>query len=176
MNMPNGTTTTRAYDAVGRLSEIKHTAPDGNILFSETSRYDDRNRRIARQHADGSADRFAYDPAGQVIAAAYGQPQGEGLAKSPPNEPGVAANFVPVSTPQAPNFKPSQTFDYDLLGTALHSQTEPTLPSTRPIKLTSIPPLPLEPPSSSRNSIHLATFLTTTTTLTAGTATSTFSA
>ena len=101
LSMPNGTTTTRTYDSVGRLSEIKHTAPDGSILFSETSRYDDRNRRTARQHADGSADLFAYDPAGQVTAAAYGE----------------AANSTTKNEERrTPNFKPSQSFAYDPSG------------------------------------------------------------
>jgi RHS repeat-associated protein len=104
LSMPNGTTTTRTYDPVGRLSEIQHTAPDGSILFSEASRYDDRNRRTARVHGGGSADLFAYDPAGQVTAAAYGQ-SGAAVQADRDNP-----------KPETWNLEPNQIFAYDPAG------------------------------------------------------------
>jgi RHS repeat-associated protein len=112
LSMPNGTTTLRTYDQVGRLIEIKHTAPDGSILFSEASRYDNRNRRTARQHADGSADLFAYDPAGQVTAAAYGQAQSGAAVPAASPTTGAAAN----AQLETLNFKPNETFSYDPAG------------------------------------------------------------
>jgi RHS repeat-associated protein len=116
LQLPNGTATHKTYDSVGRLSEIRHVAPDKTVLFSETSRYDDRNRRTARLHEDSTTDLFAYDPSGQVTAAAYAQAhQGEGLAKSSPTN-GAAANSTPSSKLQAPSFAPSETFAYDPAG------------------------------------------------------------
>lgn len=107
LTLPNGTVTTKAYDAVGRLSEIKHVDPAGNTLFSETSRYDLKSRRTARVQADGSADLFAYDPAGQVTAAVYGQ---------------AGSTAVPDNLkPQTLNFEPSQTFEYDPAGNRLEA-------------------------------------------------------
>ena len=70
---PNGTKTLKTYDKVGRLDKVLHMNPGGTALWSETSRYDQRDRRTARIHHDGKADLFTYDPAGQVTAAAYGQ-------------------------------------------------------------------------------------------------------
>ena len=72
IDLPNGAKTTKTYDPVGRLETIAHFDKDGKTLESETSRYALRNRRTARIKADGSTDLFAYDPAGQVTAAAYG--------------------------------------------------------------------------------------------------------
>jgi RHS repeat-associated protein len=69
----NGTKTVKTYDNVGRLDKVLHMNPGGTALWSETSRYDHRDRRTARIHHDGKADLFSYDPAGQVTAAAYGQ-------------------------------------------------------------------------------------------------------
>ena len=91
---------------------IAHHASEGTLLASETSHYDQRDRRTARIAADNTADLFAYDPAGQVIAAAYAQAQGS--ARVPP------VNATPA--PQAPNtpapdsFAPQQTFAYDPAG------------------------------------------------------------
>ena len=69
----NGTKTVKTYDSVGRLDKVLHMSLGGTALWSETSRYDQRDRRTARIHHDGKADLFTYDPAGQVTAAAYGQ-------------------------------------------------------------------------------------------------------
>ncbi len=69
----NGTKTVKTYDSVGRLDKVLHMSRGGTALWSETSRYDQRDRRTARIHHDGKADLFSYDPAGQVTAAAYGQ-------------------------------------------------------------------------------------------------------
>jgi YD repeat-containing protein len=115
LTMGNGLKTLRTYDGVGRLEKIAHISPSGTELFSEKSEYDQRDRRTARVHHDGKADLFTYDPAGQLIAAAYAQ----------------AANNMPAS-PQNPNsqskpaqgqdhavgipFKPNQTFAYDPAG------------------------------------------------------------
>jgi RHS repeat-associated protein len=116
LSMPNGTVTHRSYDSVGRLLEIKHTAPENTVLFSETSRYDLRNRRTARQHADGNTDLFAYDPVGQVTAAAYGQANVASASAEPSND-GATANSPTLSpSPSALSFKPSQTFEYDPAG------------------------------------------------------------
>lgn len=122
LHLANGLTTTKNYDAVGRLQTIAHLSPDGTVLASETSRYDQRDRRTAKVAADGTADLFAYDPAGQVIAAAYAQAQS-------------SAGVPPVSAPQAPqppatpatengqpktentlSFTPQQSFQYDPAG------------------------------------------------------------
>lgn len=40
---PNGVTTTRDYDEVGRLAKISHTDPNGKVLESEASTYDQRD-------------------------------------------------------------------------------------------------------------------------------------
>ncbi|MCB1225108.1 MAG: hypothetical protein KDK99_04790, partial [Verrucomicrobiales bacterium] len=81
---------------MGRLSKIAHLPPDGEVLESEESLYDQRDRRTARIKADGSADLFRYDPAGQVTAAAYGQAGGSGTnseTDTPVRNPnGAAAN------------------------------------------------------------------------------------
>lgn len=108
--------TTKTYVEVVRLSEIKHVDPAGKVLFSEASRYDQRNRRTARVQADGSADLFAYDPAGQVTAAAYGQAS----SATVPVAPEKTENSEPrtVNAP-VPNFQPSQTFAYDAAGNRL---------------------------------------------------------
>ena len=120
LTLPNGTTTHKTYDEVGRLSEIKHLTPENTVLFSEASHYDQRDRRTARQHADGSADLFAYDPVGQVIAAAYGEAADKvASALAEPSKPSSAANSTPSTTPQATSFKPSQTFEYDSAGNRL---------------------------------------------------------
>jgi RHS repeat-associated protein len=130
LSLPNGTTTHRTYDSVGRLSEIKHLDATGAVMFSETSRYDDRNRRTARAHADGNTDLFAYDPAGQVTAAAYAQAgrgddsspkqPGKGDASSPLQTTGAAANPTENREPRTANqplsFTPSETFAYDPAG------------------------------------------------------------
>jgi RHS repeat-associated protein len=102
----------KTYDQVGRLSEIRHTAPDKTVLFSETSRYDDRNRRTARLHEDGSTDLFAYDPAGQVTAAAYGQAQSGAAVRAASPTTGAAAS----AQLETLNFKPNETFSYDPAG------------------------------------------------------------
>jgi RHS repeat-associated protein len=110
--MPNGTVTYKSYDAVGRLMEIRHVAPDKTVLFSETSRYDNRNRRTARIHEDGTTDLFAYDPAGQVTAAAYGQAQSVAAVPAAPK----TENSEPITANASASFKPSQTFAYDPAG------------------------------------------------------------
>lgn len=115
LSLPNGVVTLRNYDAVGRLSEIKHLTPAGDVLYSEASLYDKRSRRTARVQADGSADLFAYDPAGQITAAAYGQTHGT----TPPVS--VAAPLKPEAGSPALNFRPSQTFVYDPAGNRLES-------------------------------------------------------
>ena len=106
LTLANGVKTVKTYDAVGRLEKVMHLTPGGTELWSETSRYDQRDRRTARIHGE-TADLFAYDPAGQVIAAAYQQ----------------AATTVPAA-PANPNeskadgksFEAQQTFDYDPAG------------------------------------------------------------
>ncbi len=106
LTLANGVKTVKTYDAVGRLEKVMHLTPGGTELWSETSRYDQRDRRTARIHGE-TADLFAYDPAGQVIAAAYQQ----------------AATTVPAA-PANPNeskadgksFEAQQTFNYDPAG------------------------------------------------------------
>ena len=105
--LPNGAKTTKTYDEAGRLQTIAHLDKDGKVLESETSRYDLRNRRTARTKADGSTDLFAYDPAGQVTAAAYAQSQ--------PKD-----NATPKAS-DALGFEPTQTFRYDPAGNRLES-------------------------------------------------------
>lgn len=115
LEFPNGTVTHKTYDAIGRLSEIKHLDPAQKTLFSETSRYDNRDRRTARLHEDGKTDLFAYDPAGQVTAAAYGAAKESGTGLQPVSNPtGAATNASPDSPTK--NFTPSQTFAYDSAG------------------------------------------------------------
>jgi RHS repeat-associated protein len=99
----------------------KHADPAGKVLFSETSRYDLKNRRTVRVQADGSADLFAYDPAGQITAAAYGQAAQSGTGLQPvPSNAGAAANSATAnSEPGTANFTPSQTFAYDAAGNRL---------------------------------------------------------
>jgi RHS repeat-associated protein len=112
--------------------------PGGTERWSETSRYDERDRRTARIFHDGKADVFAYDPAGQVIAAAYGQ---------------AAAMVASASVESGPeNGKPNtdklpwhQTYQYDPAGNRTQftdsgsprtegvspsAESEPTLDST----------------------------------------------
>jgi RHS repeat-associated protein len=102
---PNGTKTLKTYDKVGRLDKVLHMNPGGTALWSETSRYDQRDRRTARIHHDGKADLFTYDPAGQVTAAAYGQ-----SALILPQDP--KADSVPPSA----TTRWDQTFAYDPAG------------------------------------------------------------
>lgn len=161
LTMGNGLITTKTYDKAGRLTRIEHAkpkvgqasglpenkntnatgtvAPPSEILWSETLRYDDRDRRTARIHQDGTADLFAYDPAGQVTAAAYGQastvaitaprdepqtnPSSKAGDSSRPNDVKneattklASAIASPSSTPHAPSFQPQQTFAYDPAG------------------------------------------------------------
>jgi YD repeat-containing protein len=52
---PNGVTTTRDYDEVGRLAKIAHLDPSGKVLESEASTYD--QRAIWSRSAD-----FGHDP------------------------------------------------------------------------------------------------------------------
>jgi YD repeat-containing protein len=40
---PNGVTSTRDYDEVGRLAKIAHIDPSGKVLESEASTYDQRD-------------------------------------------------------------------------------------------------------------------------------------
>ncbi|MBL9144940.1 MAG: RHS repeat-associated core domain-containing protein [Verrucomicrobiaceae bacterium] len=111
----NGVKTVKIYDAAGRLEKISHLSPGGTELFSETSRYDNRDRRTARLKGDGTADLFAYDPAGQVIAAAYQQ----AFDQSKPLQLLVNPNAAPkVSSnqDQASSIQPQQTFAYDPAG------------------------------------------------------------
>ncbi|MCX6854896.1 MAG: hypothetical protein NTV80_08315 [Verrucomicrobia bacterium] len=115
INLPNGAKTTKTYDAVGRLETIAHFDKDGKTLESETSRYDLRNRRTSRVHADASTDLFAYDPAGQVTAAAYGAAKESGTGLQPVSTPAGAATNVSSDSPTS-NFTPTQTFAYDQAG------------------------------------------------------------
>ncbi len=127
VKFPNGVATRKNYDAAGRLAEISHVAKDGTILFVEASHYDQRDRRTARVKGDGTADLFAYDPAGQVIAAAYGRagvPPATSPAGVPPaatqNPNATSAGGTPAGqtaggTPVLP-FAPQQTFSYDPAG------------------------------------------------------------
>lgn len=119
----NGVKTVKIYDAAGRLEKISHLSPGGTELFSETSRYDQRDRRTARLKGDGTADLFAYDPAGQVIAAAYGQALEKGSAGVPPASGAVPApqDIREAKSPSgtqnpASSFTPQQTFAYDPAG------------------------------------------------------------
>ncbi|MBX7208071.1 MAG: hypothetical protein K1X78_07165 [Verrucomicrobiaceae bacterium] len=132
LTLANGVVTTRTHDAAGRLAEIKHTDANGKILESEASRYDARDRRTARIRGDGTADLFSYDPAGQVVAAAYGQASSD--AGTPARNPNGATqsgtentnnNPSPVNPAnpailskeaEQPAFTPTQTFAYDAAG------------------------------------------------------------
>lgn len=105
LTLANGVKTVKTYDAVGRLEKVMHLPPGGTELWSETSRYDQRDRRTARIHTDGQADLFAYDPAGQVIAAAYGQAKVASASAEPTN---------PNSPPKPETWQ--QTFAYDPAG------------------------------------------------------------
>jgi len=121
---------------------VLHVAPNGTILSSEASRYDERDRRTARIKGDGTTDLFAYDPAGQVVAAAYAQafdsskplpvlasPQGVGGMEQGASNPNPGSSVQP----QASSIQAEQTFAYDpmgnrkqfqdLDGTQIHYQT-----------------------------------------------------
>jgi RHS repeat-associated protein len=133
LTMSNGLVTTRTYDEAGRLTEIKHTAPNGEVLESEASRYDVCDRRTARTGRDGTADLFSYDPAGQVVATAYGVASAANPAQSPngtqASQPVPPAGVPPAEklAPAAPTqsgtekdgFTPTQTFAYDAAGNRL---------------------------------------------------------
>ncbi len=111
---PNGTKTLKTYDKVGRLDKVLHMNPGGTALWSETSRYDQRDRRTARIHHDGKADLFSYDPAGQVTAAAYGQ-----SALIFPQDP-KADSVQPLAVTRW-----DQTFAYDPAGNRSHFTEAP---------------------------------------------------
>ena len=110
----NGMKTVKTYDSVGRLDKVLHMNPGGTALWSETSRYDQRDRRTARIHHDGKADLFSYDPAGQVTAAAYGQ-----SALILPQDPKADTVQPPAVT------RWDQTFAYDAAGNRSHFTEAP---------------------------------------------------
>lgn len=135
LKLANGLTTKKTYDAAGRLAQVLHVAPNGTILSSEASRYDQRDRRTARIKGDGTTDLFAYDPAGQVIAAAYAQafdsskslpvlaqgastpgsaggPPAPGAGPAPQNNSAATSSPDPRPSP----LDPQQRFAYDPMG------------------------------------------------------------
>ena len=77
--------------------------------------------RTARIKADGTADLFSYDPAGQVTAAAYGA-AGTVAITAPRDEPKPNNNQSPVNPENPvkkeadPAFTAQQTFAYDAAG------------------------------------------------------------
>lgn len=119
---PYGTALVYTHDLRGNLVSMPW---DGDrtqpfCLWSETLRYDDRDRRTASIHQDGTADLFAYDPAGQVTAAAYGQASRDIPPLRLPNETEKTKNAQEQTKTQEPGtkntFQPSQTFSYDPAG------------------------------------------------------------
>lgn len=82
-------------------NHLLHMTPGGTERWSEQSRYDQRDRRTARIYHDGKADLFGYDPAGQVIAAAYGQ---------------AAGALTENGKPKTEDLPWHQTFQYDPAG------------------------------------------------------------
>jgi len=60
-------TTTQAYDAVNRLTQVS-SAPAGSAAVGFSYSYNPANQRTVRQEADGSYWRYEYDALGQVVS------------------------------------------------------------------------------------------------------------
>lgn len=67
-----GAYTNYFYDAGKRSTGRFHYNRNGGWMDKNQYGYDSRSRRIWHEHGGGIGDRFAYDPAGQVIKADYG--------------------------------------------------------------------------------------------------------
>ncbi len=118
VNLGNGVKSMKTFDNAGRLEKIMHLSPGGTEMESEASRYDQRDRRTARIKSDGTADLFAYDPAGQVIAAAYGQAAASLPAPAPAAGPNAAQPAAASQEQGAEKvgFDAQQRFAYDPVG------------------------------------------------------------
>src|SRR5690606_40722566 len=66
----NGTSTTYAYDALSRIVDIIHAAPDGTINSRFLYEYDELGRQSGMSTLDGDWA-YTYDSIGQLIRATF---------------------------------------------------------------------------------------------------------
>ena len=66
----NGTSTTYAYDILGRATRIEHLGPGGKSIGFFAYEYDENGNRVSQTTAEG-VERYEYDAANQLIGVTY---------------------------------------------------------------------------------------------------------
>ena len=76
---PNGLTTAKAYDQMNKLTSVKTTRSNGEILFEETYVRDANGRRTKVTQMDGSSVEYGYDSLSRLTTETYKDSGGASL-------------------------------------------------------------------------------------------------
>ncbi|MHC5537619.1 RHS repeat-associated core domain-containing protein [Singulisphaera rosea] len=129
-NLPNGTTETRQYDPLNRLSFLKTTDPSAVVISSYRYSLDlNGNRRVVVENT-GRRDDYTYDADGRLVQEAITQDPAAARDRTFTYTYDLAGNRVASTDSGAPASQQSLTYTYDandrlltVTGTSGYSQT-----------------------------------------------------